>query len=376
METGDNILQAIFDHAALGVAQVSLDGFWLRVNDRYCQMLGYSESELRTRRVWDVTRQGDFDEVSIGRRQLLEGTISSHSMEKRFIRKDGTIFWGRLHRSLVRDSDNRPRSFIGVVEDITEKLKAERGLRDSERRLTLAQKAAHMGFWDQDLSTDVIVTSGDYNRLYGLASDYPLLTCKEWVGMIHREDRQRVRNLISDALQRTYVWDTEYRVVWPDGSVHWLLGKGTVFLDESGRPARFAGINLDITESKRVDEALRESEERFRRVFEEGPLGLALVGRDYRFEKVNSALCQMVGYSEAALVRMSFADITHPDDLREDVELASRLFRGEIPFYQLRKRYLKKNGETIWINLTASLIRNREGEPIHGLAMIEDIMER
>jgi PAS domain S-box-containing protein len=193
--------------------------------------------------------------------------------------------------------------------------------------------------------------------------------------MIHREDRQRVRNLISDAIQRTYVWDTEYRVVWPDGSVHWLVGKGTVFLDESGRPAHFAGINLDITESKRVDEALRESEERFRRVFEEGPLGLALVGRDYRFEKVNSALCQMVGYSEAALVRMSFADITHPDDLREDVELARRLFKGEIPFYQLRKRYLKKNGETIWINLTASLIRNREGKPIHGLAMIQDIME-
>ena len=131
----------------------------------------------------------------------------------------------------------------------------------------------------------------------------------------------------------------------------------------------------DVTERKRTDEVLRDSEERFRRVFEEGPLGLALVGKDYRFVKVNAALCRMVGYSEASLLQMSFTDITHPDDLRTDVELAERLFRGEIPFYTLQKRYVKKGGEIIWINLHASLIRSPEGEPIHGLAMIADITE-
>jgi PAS domain S-box-containing protein len=83
----------------------------------------------------------------------------------------------------------------------------------------------------------------------------------------------------------------------------------------------------------------------------------------------------MLGYSEAELLKLSFADITHPDDLRADVELAERLFRCEIPFYNLRKRYVKKNGEIVWINLTASLICNQEGEPIHGIAMIEDITE-
>jgi len=80
---------------------------------------------------------------------------------------------------------------------------------------------------------------------------------------------------------------------------------------------------------------LQESEESFRRVFEEGPLGMALVGKNYRFVKVNAALCQMVGYPEASLLQMSFADITYPDDLRADVELAERLFRDEIPFYAL-----------------------------------------
>ena len=127
-----------------------------------------------------------------------------------------------------------------------------------------------------------------------------------------------------------------------------------------------------LVEAQRV---LQESEERFRRVFEEGPLGLALVGRDYRFEKVNSALCRMVGYDEAELLQMSFVDITHPDDVRADVELAEQLFKREIPFYRIQKRYVKKSGEIIWINLTASIIHGPDGEPLHGLAMVEDITE-
>jgi PAS domain S-box-containing protein len=130
-----------------------------------------------------------------------------------------------------------------------------------------------------------------------------------------------------------------------------------------------------VEKLRTAEAALRESEERFRRVFEEGPLGLALVGRDYRFTKVNSALCEMLGYAEAELVQKAFTEITHPDDVQADVELAKRLFKREIPFYRIRKRYQKKNGEIIWINLTASIIRGLDGQPLHGLAMIEDITD-
>ncbi len=126
---------------------------------------------------------------------------------------------------------------------------------------------------------------------------------------------------------------------------------------------------------KELLETVRESEERFRRMFEDGPLGLALVGNGYRFVKVNGALCRMVGYSEAELLGMSFADITHPEDLRASVEHADRLRKREVPFYQLQKRYVRKNGEIIWIKLTVSTIHDQKGKPLYGLGMIEDITE-
>src|ERR1700722_3032441 len=172
MESEAKILQAIFDHAALGIAQISLDGSWLRVNDRYCQMLGYSETELRNRKIWDITRPTDFDEVSAGRRQLLEGTISSHSMEKRFIRKDGTVFWGRLNRSLVRNHDNLPQYFIAVVEDITEQVKARELLRQSEWHLKNAARLAHIGYWQWDIKANQVSGSDEMFRIFGKPANY------------------------------------------------------------------------------------------------------------------------------------------------------------------------------------------------------------
>jgi PAS domain-containing protein len=120
-------------------------------------------------------------------------------------------------------------------------------------------------------------------------------------------------------------------VRFEDGTSIDLLGNVEPLLDDNGRPQGAVAVLSDVTASRQAESELRESEERFRRVFEEGPLGLALVGKDYRFVKVNSALCQMVGYDEAELVQMSFVAMTHPDDVQADVELAERLFKREIP---------------------------------------------
>ena len=142
--------------------------------------------------------------------------------------------------------------------------KAYGTLRDEQRQLALAESAAHIAVWDRDLRTNVIAFSGEYNKIYGLSAGQRVLTYDEWLRLIHPEDREQVRAHNQDALTRTYIWDEEFRIVWPDGSVHWLLGRGTVFKNETGRPVRIAGVNIDITERKRAEADLRESEERLR----------------------------------------------------------------------------------------------------------------
>lgn len=132
----------------------------------------------------------------------------------------------------------------------------------------------------------------------------------------------------------------------------------------------------DISERKRVEKTLRESEERFRKIFDEGPLGMAMVGVDYRFVRVNTALCQMLGYSEQELTGLTFVEITHPEDIERDVQLTEKVFSGQIPYFKIEKRYVKKNREILWIGLTATVIRDEGGKPVYGLAMIEDITER
>lgn len=132
----------------------------------------------------------------------------------------------------------------------------------------------------------------------------------------------------------------------------------------------------DITDRRRAEAALRESEERFRRVFEAGPVGIAIVGPDFRFQQVNPAFAAIAGRDPADLVGRTFADITHPDDVGADVALARRVFAGELPAYRIEKRYLRPDGETVWVDLTATAVRDEEGRVRYGLAMVTDISQR
>lgn len=125
-----------------------------------------------------------------------------------------------------------------------------------------------------------------------------------------------------------------------------------------------------------IEEALRESEERFRGAFESAAIGMALVGQDGRWLKVNRSLCQITGYTEQELLGLTFQDITHPDDLEADLALVQQMLAGEIPFYHLEKRYFHKDGHIVWILLSVSLVRDGEGNPSYFIGQIQDITER
>jgi PAS domain S-box-containing protein/diguanylate cyclase (GGDEF)-like protein len=136
------------------------------------------------------------------------------------------------------------------------------------------------------------------------------------------------------------------------------------------------GMGLDVTDKKRAEEALKESESRFRSAFETSAIGMALVGLDGRWLKVNRSLCESIGYQEEEMLGRTFRDIIHPGDLDNDDEHMKRLIHDELPYYHIEKRCLHRDGYVMWVLLCVSMVRDVKGYPLYFVYQIEDITER
>lgn len=198
------------------------------------------------------------------------------------------------------------------------------------------------------------------------------LKAKPYFEFVHPADQPATLAEIEklSAGAETFAFENRYQC--KDGSYKWIRWRGALAFEET----LIYATGRDITERKQIELALRESEERFRLMFENGPMGMALVGADFHLTRVNRAFCDMLGYTEQELTQLTFTDITHPDDIEIDVGLAEQLFQGEIPSYHIEKRYLTKQGRVIWGNLTGSIIRDSQNRPIYALGIVEDITER
>ena len=183
-----------------------------------------------------------------------------------------------------------------------------------------------------------------------------------------------------DELREALTEERECRVVLrnhrKDGTPFWNELYVSPVHDEDGLLTNFVGVQNDITERRRIEEVLRESEERFRATFEHAAVGAAHVGIDGRWLRVNRRLSEIVGYEREELLERTFQDITHPDDLEEDLQQMRLMLEGELQTYTMEKRYLRKGGPEVWVNLTVSLVRDASGEPAYFIAVVEDISER
>ena len=167
----------------------------------------------------------------------------------------------------------------------------------------------------------------------------------------------------------------ENRSVRKDGTDIWSRVNGVITTVPEHGPVLIL-VKYDVTGERIAKSAGRDAEMRFRQVFEQSPIGLCLVTPEGRFEKVNRSFESITGYSAGELSEMTFADITHPDDLEEDVAMTGELFAGERDGFSMEKRYIRKNGEVVWIYLTVTMLRDQDGKPNQALSMVEDITER
>lgn len=296
----------------------------------------------------------------------------------RVIWPDGSIHWIETHGALSLDSStDEPHRMLGVIKDITERKQAEQALRRSEEHYRLVNRATNDVLWDWDLCTNELCWNHAIKEMLGYEPALVGTTIDWWYDRLHPDDRERVISSVHATIEDgSEFWREEYRFRRADGSYAAVLDRGYVSRDDHGRPRRMIGAMLDQTERLAAERAIRQSEERFRGTFENAAVGIAHVAPDGRWMRVNDRICEITGYSREELLNMTFMQITHGDEVDADWLQSRRLLAGEIDMYAMEKRYIRKDGSIISVQLTVSLMRREYGEPDYFIAIVEDITAR
>ncbi len=290
--------------------------------------------------------------------------------EYRVTCRDGSVRICELYAAFVADR------LIVTFSDITERKQAEEELIKEQNLLRALMDTMPDHIYFKDLESRFIRVNKAEAAIFGISDPAQALgkTDFDFFTEEHARPAFEAEQEIIKTGQPTM--GLEERETWPDGRETWVSTTKVPLYDKDGKITGTFGISRDITDHKLMQEELRKNEERFRKIFEESQIGVMLSDPDFRYIKVNPAFCNMLGYTASELASMSFIDITHPDDIGKDIENMSKLKIGEIPFYRTEKRYLRKTGEIVWVNIVVSCIRNNNGTLLYNVGMIENITQR
>ena len=273
----------------------------------------------------------------------------------------------------VRDGDGKVAGWFGTNTDISEQRKTEAALRESEERLRLAQQVARVGTFEWNIQSGVNRWTPELEAMYGLPPGGFAGTQQMWEELVYPDDRPEAVRRVQAAME-TGSFEGEWRVVWLDGTLHWLFGRGWVFRDESGRPLRLIGVNIDITERKQAEAALRESEERFRNMADTAPVLLWVSGTDKLCTFFNKPWLDFTGRSLEQEAGNGWAGGVHPDDFDRCLDIYNSAFDARRSF-KMEYRLRRADGEYRWV-LDHGIARYREGEFIGFIGSCIDVTEQ
>ena len=289
------------------------------------------------------------------------------------LRKDGSEF--PIEMSLGETHENGERLFTGMIRDVTERKRIEDALREARDRFRSIFDHAPIGVAMVSLEGRYLQVNRSLCEILGYTEEE--LQALTWQEITHPDDLAAssayARRIVEGEFPRYHL---DKRFVHAEGHTVWASLSVSLVRDAEGEPLYFVSQIQDVTERKRAESALRESEQRFRGSFERAATGMALVGTDGSFLRVNRSLCEILGYPEGELLGKTFQEITHLDDLEVDLEHLRRLLAGEVRTYQTEKRYLHQDGHVVWALLSVSVVHDEEGEPLYFVSQIQDVSER
>lgn len=289
---------SILKTAMIGYWLTDTRGRFLDVNDTYCRMIGYSEAELLTMCISDVEARETPDDTERHMQEIIRN--GSDRFESRHRRKDGTVLDVEVSVQFRTEAGGQCVSFL---RDITEMKQNQQAVVSTNRKMRLAADSAHFGVWDLDIRNNRLEWDDWMFRLYGVSREDFGGAYEAWQAGVHPDDQERTSHEVEQALRGEKEFDTEFRIVRPDGEVRAIKAHAAVTRDSRGNPLQMTGINYDITDRIKAAAALKESEERFRALHNASFGGIAIHDKGIILE-CNKGLSDITGYTYDELIGM------------------------------------------------------------------------
>jgi PAS domain S-box-containing protein len=360
--------RSLIENAPDIVASVDSDGRILSTNRT---VPGITEDDVVGHPVFDFMPADHHGPMRQALQQVFQTGKPAH-FEAAGLGPLGTTSWYETRIGPVI-LDGKVTAATLIATDVTARRRAEQELRKSEQRYRDIVEDINEIIYELDPSGRITYMSPAVEHLSGFAPSE--MTGRHFSEFIHPDD---VSNLVrsfqqdqTDLIERA----NEYRTISKSGETIWIRSHGRLVL-EGGRVVGYRGILVDISERRQAEEALRESEERFRSAFQHAATGIALVTPGGRLLQVNRACWETLGYSEQELTSTTWQALTHADDLETTQGHVRRVLAGESDFFELEKRFMHKDGRVMWGHVISSLVRDSDGTPSYFITQIQDITER
>ncbi|MCB9959653.1 MAG: PAS domain S-box protein [Rhodospirillaceae bacterium] len=378
-EVAEHQLRIFIEFAPAAIAMFDTEMRYLMHSRRWVTDHGITEPSLLGRRHYDV-----FPDLPQRWRdchaRALAGEIQTGEEDTVQRQCDGGTEWVSWEMRPWRTAGGNIGGIIVMTELVTDKVNARRELEANRQFLNAVLENVQDGILACDADGRITLLNSAARDLLRLPTGpLSLQPIDDQPGLPGAPSSQRLAGAewpLLRALAGQRLRATEIAIMPPGGGRRGVLASGQPMLTADGVTLGAVVSLTDLTERIEYRHRIEESEQRFRGAFETSPSGMALVAPDGRLLAVNSALCELLGYSEDELLQTDFQSLTHSDDLELDLDYVKRMLDGEIRSYQMEKRYIHKEGHTLWALLSVSLVRALDGTPIHFVSQIVDLTDR
>lgn len=373
-------LRSLYELTPAMLLSVDLQGRFLTVSDRWVEKMGYTRSEALGTSSLNI-----FTPTSLKRIQpIIQAAFAANkpcdNLECQMVTKRGEILDMLLSITLEYDSNDNPLRYVAVVEDITLKRRTENALHIASERARLATDSGQIGIWDWDIVNDILIWDDWMWRIYGQQPNHEIGTYAQWQSCVHPDDLHGAEKALSDALSSKHPFDTEFRIIWPDSSIHYLRGTANVTRDAEGNAIRMIGANWDITRLRNLATELAQQHELLRVTLKS--IGEAVITTDAkgRVQWLNPIAEELTGWTcadaEGKLLTQVFNVVN--EETRNPVEnpCAICIAQGKVVGLANHTILISRNGEECGIEDSAAPICSEDGDILGVVLVFRDVTEQ